>query len=245
MTTVLFGDSIAKGIVSLNGNIKTIDDNAASLVAKHFDKEIINVSRYGQTVKRLYDKKIVDQFIGKVHEEEKYAILALGGNDSDFDWKKVGIDPLFDHPPKTPIEEFKEIYEKLISKLKRQGYIVVIATVFPIDSKRYFRNVISKVADPREVIKFLKGEVEQIAKFQESYNAEVVKLAKKHDCPILDIRSKFLEIPKYLDYMCSDGVHPNEKGYEMISNIIIGEIKKAKRFIFWSSYQAEKETQVF
>lgn len=245
MITVVFGDSIAKGIVTTKGSMYTAKDNAVSIVSKYYDQAITNVSRYGQTVKRLDEKKIVDKFIKQVDKQkEKFAIISLGGNDSDFDWKEVSMDPDFNHLPKTPLAKFVSIYEKLIIKLKNNGFGVVLMTVFPIDSSRYFNNVIEKIADPNEVLKFLKGDVEQIKRFQEKYNNEVVQLAKKHKCILFDIRTKFLALPNYLDYICLDGVHPNEEGYKIISKFIIEKISRTKEFGHWVDFSGDSREQV-
>ena len=65
MRTVVFGDSIAKGIVTIQGKIETIEDNAVRLISNYYKTEIDNISFYGQTLKRIYDKKIVDKSLNQ------------------------------------------------------------------------------------------------------------------------------------------------------------------------------------
>ena len=46
MRTVVFGDSIAKGIVTIQGRIETIEDNAVRLISNYYKTEIDNISFY-------------------------------------------------------------------------------------------------------------------------------------------------------------------------------------------------------
>ena len=52
------------------------------------------------------------------------------------------------------------------------------------------------------------------------YNVEVMLLAIKKDVPIIDIRSAFLKYNNYNDFLCSDGIHPNDEGYKLIYRTI-------------------------
>ena len=35
-------------------------------------------------------------------------------------------------------------------------------------------------------------------------------------CPLVDVRSYFLDQPRFRDLICIDGVHPSEAGYKLI-----------------------------
>ncbi|MEG1915040.1 MAG: SGNH/GDSL hydrolase family protein, partial [Acidaminococcaceae bacterium] len=59
-----------------------------------------------------------------------------------------------------------------------------------------------------------------IFKFHESYNAQVCGIAEENDIPLIDIRSAFLKLPNYSEYLCDDGIHPNEKGHNLIARVI-------------------------
>ena len=71
----------------------------------------------------------------------------------------------------------------------------------------------------QNILTFL-GEVDFIYKWQEMYSAAIEKLAVEEKIPIIDIRSGFLNKEDYSDYLCADGIHPNEKGHLLISGVL-------------------------
>jgi lysophospholipase L1-like esterase len=227
MRTVVFGDSVAKGIVTVKGKIETIKDNAVKLVSNYFGQEIDNISLYGQTLKRIYDKKIVDKYLDSVNQSEQvYAVFSLGGNDSDYDWKKVSENPYIAHSPKTPLEDFERMLIETIDKLTNRGVTVVLTTIIPLDSQSYFDNVISKMGDPEKMMIFLENDVENISRHQEMYSQAILRCAMKTGCTVLDIRKKMSFLEDANAYMCTDGVHPNEKGYHYLAESTIQEINQ-------------------
>jgi len=234
MKTVVFGDSIAKGIVTDDGSIKTIDKNTIAIVAEYFKKEIKSISQYGQTVKRLMEKKAITRFVESLDaNEEQYAVIALGGNDADYDWIEVGKTPSIIHPQKTPIAEFTQLYSEMIRTLQSHGVHVIVLTIFPIEPKRFFKNVISQMTDSQAVMEFMNGDIDNISRRQEGYNIAVIKCAYENHCKIIDIRSKILFERDYHQYICNDGIHPNAAGYQLLANIIIDEINQSDDFIEW------------
>jgi lysophospholipase L1-like esterase len=52
------------------------------------------------------------------------------------------------------------------------------------------------------------------------YNIAVVKLASIKNIPLIDIRKAFLETRDYLNLYCEDGIHPNEAGHALISDVL-------------------------
>jgi acyl-CoA thioesterase-1 len=241
MKTVLFGDSISKGIVTDDGTLKTIKNSATNLIAAHFGKPIDNLSQYGQTIKRLWEKGTVDQYIASIEtDEDRFAIIGLGGNDSDYRWEEVAINPWVDHPSKTPIEEFTLLYDSLIKHLKKNGFKVIVFTIFPIDSERFFDNVITKLADPEKIRLFMRGDIHTIGRHQEAFNIAVLKCAYENHCRIIDIRSRILVEPEYHKYLCMDGIHPNEAGYQLIAHFVIEEIEHAQDLSEWVGKQPSR-----
>ena len=235
MHTVVFGDSIAKGIITSNGKLEIIEDNAVKLVSEYYHQSIDNISFYGQTLKRIYEKKLVDKYLkSKNQDDELYAVFALGGNDSDYDWTKVSQDPYFNHESKTSIEDFESMLIEIIRKLKAKGAIVILTTIIPLNSQSYFDNVISKMGDPNQIMIFLKQDIENIYRHQEGYSKAVERCAKQTQSILIDVRSKMMEKKAKNLYMCEDGVHPNEKGYRYIAKSIIKEINQFDALKKWS-----------
>ena len=49
------------------------------------------------------------------------------------------------------------------------------------------------------------------------------KIAREENCPVLDLREAFLNQWHYEDFLCEDGIHPNEKGYRLIEQTLCRE----------------------
>ena len=114
----VFGDSIGKGIVTDSGKIEIIKDCAVGLFEGGYGVKVDNRSAYGQSLKRLAQKGIIDRFLQTLDRSQKNAVvLELGGNDADFDWKKVGLCPSEDHSPNTGLKEFATLYAEIVNKL--------------------------------------------------------------------------------------------------------------------------------
>ncbi|MBR4003335.1 MAG: SGNH/GDSL hydrolase family protein [Clostridia bacterium] len=221
-TFTVVGDSIPKGIITNDNQISLVKQNAVNIVEDYYKVTINNFSFYGQTLKRIYSKNILDQIITSLKQENtNYLIFSIGGNDADYNWQKVAEEPNKKQLPVTPIKEFKKILQKCITKLKNNNINVIITTMIPMDSTRYFENVISKKADKEKILAFLKQDLSNITRQHERYNMALIELAILNSCPIIDIRSQFLLNKNYRNYLCKDGIHPNEKGYKKIGNYII------------------------
>jgi acyl-CoA thioesterase I len=222
----LFGDSISKGTVFDNDKIKFIKENIPYYIKQELNIEIENFSQYGQTLKRAIEKGLFDNYLASLNpKENNYAIICLGGNDADFDWKTVANTPFEKHTAKTPLDEFSKLLDNTIIKLKNSGVKVILSTIMPINSELFFENVIGKIADKNNVLKFLSNDLSNIHRVQECYNSEIIKSSYRTGCLLIDVRSQILQISDYLKYFCKDGIHPNENGYKFLSELYINEIK--------------------
>lgn len=221
-TFTILGDSIPKGIITKNNKICLAKQSAVDIIKEHYNIEINNFSFYGQTLKRIYNKKLINQLLSNMNKDNKnYVIFSIGGNDADYNWSEVSLSPQKNIPPITPIKEFKKILQESIKTLQKNNIKVIITTMLPIDSNRYFNNVISKKGNKDEILKFLRQDLTNINRQHEMYNFALIELAMANNCPILDIRSPFLLNKDYMKYLCEDGIHPNEVGYKKIANNII------------------------
>ena len=162
------------------------------------------------------------------NSENNIAVISLGGNDSDYNGKFVANSPKENHLPNTPPKEFELMLDETIQKLQQKNVKVILTNIPPIDSKRYFENVIARQADKGKVLEFLQGDIENIYRHQEFYSMIITRCATKNNCRLLDIRGEFLWDRKYLDKFCIDGVHPNGMGHEIIAKSIIKQLEKEK-----------------
>lgn len=60
------------------------------------------------------------------------------------------------------------------------------------------------------------------------YNMAVWGLGAEKRIPVIDITSPFLKRKDYRDYLCSDGIHPNEDGHMLIADAICDYVNTQK-----------------
>ena len=217
----VFGDSIGKGVITDGGKIEVLKNSAVSLFEENMGVEIQNRSVYGQSLKRIYDRAIIDNYLNEIDTTCKnVAVIELGGNDADFNWRKVSLNPNENHESNTSIKDFSKMYHEVIEKLMMAGVKVITCTIVPIDSERFFNNVIGALADKNKVLEFFKGDFNTIHRHQEMFNNEILKNSYRYGIPVIDLRRKFLESNEFENLMCRDGIHPNLKGHYEIYGAI-------------------------
>lgn len=221
----VFGDSIPKGLYLAQGRVARVEKSAVTLTAELFGLDINNFSIYGQTLKKCFEKGHFDRWVSQRQNLREIPVISLGGNDSDYDWAKVAEQPEAEHLPFTPLDEFENILDKLIRMLKNAGAAPIFTLLPPIDSQRYFQNVIARRTDGQQVLRFLHGDVTNIARHQECYSAAIARKAAEHGCGCIDIRTPLLWQRDYLDLIADDGVHPNGKGHAVIAETVAEYIR--------------------
>lgn len=217
----VFGDSIGKGVVTDGDKIEIIKENAVGLFEDGYGVKVDNRSAYGQSLKRIAQRGLIDKYIQNLdHSQKNVAVLELGGNDADYDWKMVGLNPEKAHDSNTPLKEFATLYSQAVKKLKGAGVEVVVCTIVPIDSKRFFNRVIGGLTDKSKVLDFFNGDFNTIHRHQEMFNNEILKVAYATGAKVIDLRQKFLSTNTFESFMCLDGIHPNCNGHAQIFNAV-------------------------
>lgn len=219
----VFGDSIAKGVFLEGRQVKPLNTNAVKMIENAFNAEIKNNSQFGQTLKKVVERKMIEKFCENMVSNNT-VVLALGGNDADFNWAEVEKSPNDFHDSKTNLWQFEEMLSNVIQTLKSFGANVVVCSLCPVCSKQYFENVLSKNFDGEKIKQFLQGDIENIYRHQELFNLALFKVAVKNGCYFFDYRSEFLKTTNLKKLLCEDGIHPNEKGQELIANLAIEKL---------------------
>ena len=232
MTKVIaFGDSILKGVVmkrsqNQNETKYTISEsNFSNEVEKRLGFEVSNYGKFGSTI--YNGAKVIERNLDKIQNAD-YALLEYGGNDCDFDWNSIAINPGEEHSPKTTIQEFVKKYCEVIDKIKSMGTKPLLLSLPPLCAERYF-DYFSKNLNSEEknsILKWLGGSKDRIANWHQSYNLELFKIAINEQIPIIDITTSFLQKKDFKDYMCLDGIHPNDKGQRLIAEILCDFFEK-------------------
>ncbi len=214
----VLGDSISKGILFDNVKEKytLYNDSFINKLYRLYPQYVQSKTKFGATIKHAY--KYLNEKINVIQSD--YIVMEYGGNDCDFYWDEIADNPDKVHIPKTPLNEYSAIMEEIISKVLSCGKKIILLTLPPIDSKKYFNFFTQNDKIKGEKILIWLKNVDNISRWQESYNNIIWKNAKKHNCLILDIRTPFLQSMNCSEYLCNDGIHPNEQGHDLIYNTI-------------------------
>lgn len=158
-------------------------------------------------------------------------IIEFGGNDCDFDWDKIANDPEGHHEPKTDFNMFGKLLKNIIETLEKSGITPVLLNLPPIDAERYFKWISKNSTVIGEKILRWLGSVSRIYWWQERYNSAVISIAEETKTRWIDIRSAFLKQPDYREFICADGIHPNERGHKLIAGKIFEYVKNNYNFL--------------
>lgn len=208
----VFGDSILRGVIW---------DEAAGRYrfSKALDwgricaEKVRNLSKFGCTADR--GAEIVKTTLAREGEDVACAIVEYGGNDCDFDWEKVSEEPDAPHTPNTELSRFRQLYTDIINTLKERGIQPILMTLPPIDASRYLSWITRTGLSRERILKFL-GDTQTIYRYQEMYSYAVSEIARRMNCLLIDVRSAFLKRRDCASLICVDGIHPNERGQQLI-----------------------------
>ena len=212
-TLYLFGDSLTRGVVldKATGKYRLTKASFSSSLATDCQYNIVNCSKLGLTIEKGLS------IMRQKTSQEGYAILEYGGNDCDFFWDQVASNPDFKTQKcKVPPERFLSLYRQAVEYLRSRNVSPLICTLPPIDAHRYFQ-WISRGLDQAAILSFLVTE-HRIYTWQELYSQLSYQVAKEMGCPVLDLRRLFLQKQDYRQYLCDDGIHPNEEGHQLITS---------------------------
>ena len=207
MKVIGFGDSILKGAVLTDGpTLKYSLLQAGFLeqvcLAKGLD--LVNHARFGSTIS--VGRSVFDRFVHNI-ENGDIVLFEFGGNDCDFPWAKIGADADYPKEPFTPMDGFP---------------------LPPLVADKFYRHVTRELdpAGKENVLKWMSGRTDFISNWHERYNLAVFSLGREMDVPVVDITTPFLLRTNYFDYICRDGIHPNEKGHEIMAERLLEDNKR-------------------
>ncbi|MGI6083980.1 MAG: SGNH/GDSL hydrolase family protein [Acetivibrionales bacterium] len=210
----VWGDSVLKGVIydDIRKKYRRIENRLAIDKITGLGLDIRNNSKFGMTAPKA--RNLMLSALKKGIDAEA-AIIEFGGNDCDFKWAEVAAQPEKEHLPKTPLSVFKECITDMVKALRQSGIKPILVNLPPIHSEKYF-NWISRSLDAGAILKWL-GDKELIYRHHETYSLAVVSLAQSLSCSFIDVRQPFLLKRDYFNLLCEDGIHPNEKGHELLS----------------------------
>lgn len=210
----IWGDSVLKGVIydEIRKKYRRLENSHLMKKITGLGVDVKNNSKFGMTAPKA--KKLMLKALEKGIDAEA-AIIEFGGNDCDFNWAEVAAAPDKEHTPNTPLSVFKECITDMVQALRQKGIKPILVNLPPIHSGKYF-NWISRGLDAPAILKWL-GDKELIYRHHESYSLAIVNLAQSLSCNYIDVRLPFLMKRDYYNYLCEDGIHPNERGYALIN----------------------------
>ena len=216
-----FGDSIMRGVVLDKATDKPrytlLEENFSTRCGSALGLEIHNHGRYGNTTSHGLRELTRRQ---EQIASSDFCVLEFGGNDCDYNWNAIAERPSDEHKPKTPMEQFMETYSSMIDRVKSLGSTPVLLSLPVLDPERFF-NFVTRGLDKANVLKWLGGTILSIDRWHAMYNMAVFRLGAMKKVPVIDITSVFLEKKNYSEYICEDGIHPNERGHGLIEKAIM------------------------
>lgn len=213
----IFGDSVARGVVLDEAKQRYVDSRScfARLVAEARHIAVENFSRFGCTVTK--GSRVAQRHLEDAARAD-YTVVEFGGNDCDYRWQQVAADPLSPHDCNTPPARFCAEYGALLQQVRRAGGRPVAFSLPPVDEQRYF-DWISRGLSKDALLQFLGG-VRHIYDWQAHYSDLAAETAQALNVPVVDLRGAFLSHNDYRSLLCGDGIHPNEAGHRLITQVL-------------------------
>ena len=213
-TVALWGDSIGRGVLydEVTGRYRISPENLCVMLQKDFGRNVRNYARMAATAKDGLARMTPDRM-----EQGGIAVLQFGGNECDLDWKAVSKDPAAHHQPRLQLAEFRSTLRTLVERAQLNHMTPVLITPPPVDSERYFK-WISRNLNAENILKFI-GDIHHMYRWQERYANAVTSVAHDTGAKLIDLRDAFLAEYNIRKLLCSDGIHPNERGYQLFNEI--------------------------
>ena len=228
MKLVALGDSIIKGVlVQSEGERSRYSLAEKSIVeccAERLGGESLNLGKMGCTIEA--GERILNRCLDKMSGAQ-YVLLEYGGNDSDYNWQEIAEAPDKEHFPRTRLEVFEQVYERVINKIKEMGAIPLVLSLPPMDAERYFAFFSQKWEESfrANVMRWLGGSTNTIMSGHELYNLATMRVAQRTGTQWIDVTSGLLKDHNFRAYLCDDGIHPNERGQRMIAEAVLQSLR--------------------
>ncbi len=232
---LVVGDSLSKGVTLDESRKKytILKDCFFNLLAENIDAQMHNASRFGSTI--LQGQKQLESKLDKIDPD--IVVIEFGGNDCDFLWDDIALNPSYDHIPKTPLDVFEKCLKEMVDHVLSKGKKPVLATLPPLYADSYFKWFTNSDREKgQSILKWLK-DVWHIYWWHERYSNCIQYVARQRGISCIDVRREFLKMKDFGDYMCSDGIHPNAAGHRLIFEAVINHIKEYASYLL-PSYAA-------
>ncbi|MEA4853747.1 MAG: SGNH/GDSL hydrolase family protein [Christensenella sp.] len=221
---LVMGDSVARGVVfhPEKKRYTFLGNGFIKKLAGKLQVSIHDCSKFGTTT--AYGQRLLREKLEDINPD--LVLIEYGGNDCDYKWDEVALDPCAVHTPNTPVKEYEQTLSAMIESLLERGKIPVLMNLPPLNAAAYFRWFTKN--DPQRAHNILKWlhDVSKIYWWQEKYSYTIDKIADIYGVHLIDVRSVFLAQPDYRTLICEDGIHPSEQGQHLIEQTFVDYIQQ-------------------
>ena len=184
--------------------------------------QVVNRSKMGATIRK--GQALLEHDLQRGMQAD-YALIAYGGNDSDYDWAAIDADPGADHRPNTELPVFADTLHETLDALRQGGVQPVMMTLPPIDGERYLSFLCRDNLRRGRILSWL-GEPQMIYRHQELYADTAAEIALRENIPLIPVRQTFLCNHRLSQLIAADGIHLTMPGYERLFDTLADWVKK-------------------
>jgi len=226
---MVLGDSISRGVVYSEEKKRYVfsKEGFISSVSRILRVPVHNLSKFGSTV--VNGMSLLSEKFSALQPD--IVLIEYGGNDCDFNWDEVAQRPYAEHMPHATLEVYEKSLINTVSFIKEKGKTPVLMNLPPLDDAAYFKWFTQGNAEKgNRILEWLKDK-NRIYWWQEQYSCSVEDAARRTGTRLINIRSEFLKAGDYRDFLCLDGIHPNEKGQALIKQVLQDYISKNASYL--------------
>ncbi len=216
MKIALYGDSIGRGVTfdEARGRYVYLKEGFDKLFTDSQGIEIINHSRFGAIA-----EEGLAEFEKAEETDAQVIAIQYGGNDCTPDWKAAAETPEVMHPARVLLADFENTLTSFVEAVKKIKKIPLLITPPPLVAER-FVPWISKGLDAGRILSYL-GDMHHVYRWQEQYALAVHKVGRLTQSKLFDLRAFFLAERELGSLYCVDGMHPNQKGHNLIAQAAV------------------------
>lgn len=205
MRVFVFGDSIVHGFYDTSGGWAQRIANAfhqttlnSMLAGEGREFEVFNLGISGDTTEGVLNRLEDEIDTRRLYDQDELLIIAVGMNDVVLRNNRAQMD----------VYEFQELFEKLAEKSLKITKKVVFVGLTAVDEK---------LTNPWKFSTSGKQwKNERVNLFEDT----IKQCANKYEIPFVPIHDIFIKKLHAGENLLSDGLHPNDKGHELMAAIV-------------------------
>ena len=222
MKLVVFGDSILKGVITIPDSKSLFDvteNDSLTLAQKKLAFELDNRSIYGNITSKGLIKlqKYFEKCSSGDLQPADFCVIEFGSNDCDYDWGTL--------VQKVSLEQYLENLNQMVALCRQNKVTPLMMGLIPYVCDDWFKTII-KGQDEAAILEFLGGTAETLGKNQLVYKNAQKDFVQKNNVQFLDPWELFAG---HKELMCYDGIHPNEKGYEVLAEGCVNFLSEVRK----------------